>query len=257
MSLRPERSVIPIHYTPLKILVIIHHINNGKKGLVLVDKLSSIEYAKFMHGKTTDKEIIEKIKFLRSQGYSLPEISRTVDIPKTTVFRYTQGVTILPEFLTNWAGKRGGSRKKRLQQEKSAFEEGKKIIGKISNKERMLFLAALYWAEGSKKDFGLSNTDPKLIRIFINGLREVFGIMDDRFRISVRIYEDLDQDKCLSFWSKIVGIPKEKFVGVNIISGRKKGKLEYGMCRVRITKGGDLLKKIIGINKAMVANLPL
>ena len=113
----------------------------------------------------------------------------------------------------------------------------------------MLYISALYWGEGSKRDFGLSNTDPELIRVFIEGLREVFKIDEDRFRISIRIFEDMDKDKCLDFWSNIVGIAKDKFVNVDVLKGKKNGKLEFGMCRVRVTKGADLLKQIKGINK--------
>lgn len=205
-----------------------------------------------MKKKRLDSETIQKIRFLRSQGNSLPEISEDLHIPKTTVFRHVKNVEILPEFLTTWLAKRGGSIKRKLLKETKAFEEGKKLVGKLSYKEKMLFLTALYWAEGSKKDFGLSNTDPSLIKIFVNGLREVFNVKDDKIRISLRLFEDLDREKSLSFWSQIVNIPKEKFVSVNVLSGKKKGKLEHGMCRVRVLKGGDLLKKINGINKAII-----
>lgn len=207
-----------------------------------------------MKRKRLSPETIQKIKLLRSQGSSLPEISEQLNIPKTTVFRYVQGVEILPEFLTEWSIKRGGSRKRKLLKETRAFEEGKRLVKKLSNKEKILFLCALYWAEGNKKGFDLSNTDPALIKVYVNGLREVFGISNDRIRVSLRLYEDLDKEKCLSFWSQIVNIPKEKFIGVNTLLGKKKGKLEYGMCRIRILKGGDLLKKVNGINKAVIEN---
>ena len=195
---------------------------------------------------------IQKIKDLRNHGHSLPEISKALDVPQATVFRYIKDVKILPEFLTEWSVKRGGSRKRKLLKETKAFEEGKILVGNLSHKEKLLFLSALYWAEGSKKDFGLSNTDPMLIKIFVTGLREVFGIADDQLRISIRLYEDLDKDKSLSFWSQVVNIPKERFIGVNVLVGKKKGKLEHGMCRIRVLKGGDILKKVNGINKAVI-----
>ncbi len=210
-----------------------------------------------MRGRKVDELKLEEIRLLRSHGHSLDEISKAVGISRTTVLRYIQDVKILPEYISNWAGKRGGSRKRRLLLEKSAFEDGKIFVGQLSDREKILFLCALYWAEGSKSDFGLSNTDPELIRLYVNGLREVFGVSDERLRFSVRIYEDLDADSCVSFWSDIVKIPKDKFVSVNVLPGKKKGKLEHGMCRVRVIKGGDLLKKIKGINKAMVHNLSL
>lgn len=198
--------------------------------------------------KTSSIQIL-KIQDLRSKGYSIPEISQGLDMPKTTVFKYVQNIAILPQFIKEWEIKRGGSKKRQLIKEEKAFFEAKKLIGKLSNKEKILFISALYWAEGNKKDFMLSNTDPDLIGVFINVLREVFDIEDDRFRISIRIYEDMNKQKCLNFWSKVVGIPKKSFQNVSILYGKKKGKLEYGMCRVRITKGGDLLKKIKAINK--------
>lgn len=42
---------------------------------------------------------------------------------------------------------------------------------------------------------------------------------------------------------------------VHVLNGKKIGKLQYGMCRVRIKKGGVLLKKIVGLNKAVVEQI--
>lgn len=203
------------------------------------------------------KEVIEKIKVLRSKGYSIPEISKELNITKTTVFRHVQGVEILPEFIGTWFGKRGGSKKRKLQKEKKALEEATQLIDSLSFKEKILIVSALYWAEGSKKDFGLSNTDPVLIKVFMELLKDVFDVKEQEFRISVRIYEDLDRDNCLRFWSGITGIPVKEFVSVNVLQGKKRGKLLYGMCRIRVVKGGDLLKKIVAINKVVFANLSL
>lgn len=202
-------------------------------------------------------KIITQIKFLRTQGYSLPEVSRKLSVSRTSVLRHIKDVEILPEFLSEWAGKRGGSRKIRLYKEAQAFEEGKKFVDKLSEREKKLLLCALYWAEGTKSDFSLSNTDPNLIYVFVRCMRDVFKLDDDKFFINVRLYEDLDKDKCLEFWSNIVKIPKENLKGVNILPGKKKGKLIYGMCRVRIARGGDLLKQIMGINKAVFESLSL
>ena len=52
------------------------------------------------------------IRKLRSKGFSVPEISKKLNIPKSTVFRYVQGIEIMPEFKDMWLRKRGGSSKK-------------------------------------------------------------------------------------------------------------------------------------------------
>lgn len=204
-----------------------------------------------MAKQKTSRTEIERIVYLRQRGFSLSEIKRMTGKAQTTIFRYIKDVKILPEYISEWAGKRGGSIKRKRIKEKLAFEEGIKFVGKLSDREKLLFLCALYWAEGSKKDFGLSNTDPGLIKIFVKILKEVLNINIARLRVSIRIYEDLNREECLDYWSKIVDIPKDKFVNVNVLPGKKKGKLKYGMCRIRISRGGDILKKINGINKAI------
>ncbi len=205
-----------------------------------------------MGKKRLESAKISHIKSLRQKGYSIDEICSETKVPKTTVFRYITGVPVLDLYKSQWLGKRGGSKKRKHIKEQHAYEEGKKYVDKLSSKEKILILSALYWGEGNKKDFSLTNTDPNLIRIFISIIRENFNITSDKLRVSIRIYEDLSKDECLSFWSKVVGISANQFVNVNVLKGKKSGKLKYGMCRVRVLKGGDLLKKIHGINKAVV-----
>ena len=191
--------------------------------------------------------IIDEMKILRQKGYSLSEISSYFKIAKSTVSRHVSGISVHPDYKQLLEEKRKSSKKVKEMKQKKAFEEAKALVSTLTIKEKLLFLCALYWAEGSKKDFGLSNTDPNLIKVYVDSLREIFHIPDDRFRISIRIYEDLNKEDCLQFWSKVVKIPKEKFISVNVLPGKKKGKLAYGMCRVRVSKGEALLKRIQAI----------
>ena len=202
--------------------------------------------------KSISPKLIKKIKSLRTKGYSLSEIKNEVKAGYGTIFRYIRGVKISAKHINSWFGKRGGSRKRKIQAEIIAKEKSKNTIISLSKNERVIFMSALYWGEGSKGDFGLSNTDPNLIRIFVKGLTKILGISKNRLKISIRIYEDMNKEKCLAFWSEIVGIPVEKFINVNVLQGKKKGKLEYGMCRVRVEKGGDLLKYMTALKTRIV-----
>jgi len=130
-----------------------------------------------------------------------------------------------------------------------AEEKALDTIRTLSDKEKIIFLSALYWGEGNKKDFNLMNSAPRLIKVFITGLHTVFDISPDRLRISIRLYEDLDRVTCLHYWSQVTGIRVADFISVDTIKGKKKGKLKYGMCRVRISKGGDMLKYIQSLYK--------
>ena len=54
-------------------------------------------------------------------------------------------------------------------------------------------------------------------------LKKLFRISQEDLRVSIRIYEDLDRNKCLQFWSKITGTSVNDFVSVNVLKGKKKG----------------------------------
>lgn len=202
--------------------------------------------------KRLTPEIKERIYYLRRRGFSLNEIKAKIPVGYGTIFRYIQGVQILPKYRKWWFGKRGGSRKRKKIAEYEAEKRAHKLIKVLSVKERTIFHCALYWAEGGKRDFNFTNTDPEMIKIFVDGLENIFGIPKSNFRVSIRIYEDLDKQKCLTYWAKIVGIAPENFVNIDVLKGKKSGKLAYGMCRVRIRKGGNMLKYMAALRKRMI-----
>jgi len=90
--------------------------------------------------RKTIEELVKKIKFLRTQGFSIPEISKEIGVSKTTAFRYTHGVNVLPKFKKTLISKRGGSKKRKQIKEDEALEEAKKLIEELNNKEKLLFI---------------------------------------------------------------------------------------------------------------------
>ena len=199
--------------------------------------------------KYISKINIEKVKLLRSQGWSLPEIYREVKIGYGSVSKYIQGVEILPQYKQLWLNKRKGSVVRMEKAEKEAYEKAKESVISLNKKEKLLLLAALYWGEGGKTDFNFTNSDPKMVGVFVSGLRDVLGIEQKEIRASIRIYEDLDKTACLEHWAKITNIPTKEFVNVDVLKGKKSGKLKYGLCRIRVRKGGNMLKYLLALNK--------
>lgn len=199
------------------------------------------------------EKIIQEIQNYRRLGYSLPEIARLVSASRSGIYRHIRNLAILAENLPEWSIKRGGSHKIKLQKQQYLNAEISQLIPILTKQQKPLCLSALYWAEGCKKDFSLCNTDPKLIQTLINFMRDCFKLPNDRFRVSSRTYEDLDQEKCSEFWSNTVNIAKCDFHSINVLQGKKKGKLQYGMCRVRVTNGGGLLKTISAVNNVVAS----
>ena len=200
---------------------------------------------------------IVKIQNLRKKGYSIPEISRECHISRSTVLRYIKKVNILPKYQKRWLERRNASKIISKRKWDIAIKESKNLINKITERDQILIASSLYWAEGAKRDFSFSNTDPKMVRVFTSILRNIFGVKNEDFKISLRLYEDLDKNKCIKHWSDVLGFSLRERVSINILKGSKIGKLQFGMCRVRVRKGGFLLKKFSAITDRINDYLPL
>lgn len=198
------------------------------------------------------KKTILKIKRLRKTGRSIPEISRLLSLPKSTVSVHIQGIKILPQYYSRWLERRNAAKITSERGWHTAAQKAKSLFTSLTKRELTILAAALYWGEGTKRDFGLSNTDHELVRVFIYVLKKLWGIQEKDLKISLRLYEDLDKTACLEHWSKIVGFKLNDKTSVNILRGSKQGKLKYGMCRIRVKKGGWLLKEITSINRRVV-----
>lgn len=208
-----------------------------------------------MNGVKITEEEIKQIVYLRQRGHSLPEIRKIVNRGSSTVFKYVKEVNILPEFQEFWRNKRKASTWKHLKEWERAKKEAATIIQDITKREKILIAASLYWAEGNKKgDFSLSNTDPFLIKSFVECLKG-FGIGENNLSLSIRVFSDLEKEKAIVFWCKVTGLSREKVKYITVLDGKKKGKLEYGMCRIRVIRGGYFLKLITEIKNCIIKEL--
>jgi DNA-binding transcriptional MerR regulator len=199
-----------------------------------------------MGKRVLDENIVQKIKRLRQTGHSLSEIRKITGKGNSTVFKYIKDVNVLPEYLESLKIKQGGSKNRSNKNWEIAKNKADKLLPKIEKNQRLILLAALYWAEGRKVDFDIINSDPELLRVFIECLRDI-GINTKDIKVSLRLYEDIDSIQARKYWRKTLKINDDQITGTNIIRGKKVGKLKYGMCRVRIVKGGDTFKLIMSL----------
>lgn len=190
---------------------------------------------------------INHIRKLRETGHTLYEIkSITNHKSNGTVWKYIKEVSILPKYQEAWKLKRGGSKARANRDWQEAKLKASSIIYKFGFKEKMLVVACLYWGEGNKRELNLINSDPVMIRVFISCLKDL-GIKDDELKISLRLFEDIDKRKAISFWVNILKLRPNFISKIDVIKGKKIGKLEYGMCRVRVKKGGKHFKLLMSM----------
>lgn len=192
------------------------------------------------------KGAINKIVSLRETGHSVSEIYKITKNGKATISKYIKNVQISSPYDVILREKQGGSKTRSQKEWKKSVLIARQILKKIKERDKFLILACLYWGEGNKREFDLINSDPSLIKVVISCL-SVLNVNPDSLRISIRIYEDLDKDKVLDFWSNITGVPKNKIINIDVLKGKKAGKLNYGMCRVRIAKSAKYFKIIMSM----------
>lgn len=97
----------------------------------------------------------------------------------------------------------------------------------------------LYWGEGLKRGRGgirLGNTDPKLIRKFIDFLEKMFNVDRTRLRFGLQIFNDVSPRGALAHWMRELQADKEQFYKVMVSKVRGRGtyrhKSEHGVLTV-------------------------
>lgn len=207
-----------------------------------------------MRGKPLKFSEVHRIKKLRATGHSLPEICKATGRGNSTVFALVRDIVVKEPYLSLLREKQGGSKNRSNKKWVQAAQDAQKYVGQLSPRDRLLILAALYWGEGNKKELNLINGDTKLIAVFIRCLSEL-GVTNDDLRVSIRTYEDLPRDKVLNFWSALTMVPVVKFRSIEILRGKRQGKLPYGMCRVRVAKSEYVFKSIMSMIESIKSQI--
>ena len=80
----------------------------------------------------------------------------------------------------------------------------------------------------------MTNTDPRIIKIFMKFLREVIVCVEDRVKAELFIYPDLDETTVISYWSDITKITKDRFNKSIVLHGKSRFKTSpYGTIKIR------------------------
>jgi hypothetical protein len=101
----------------------------------------------------------------------------------------------------------------------------------------------LYWGEGTKRDKSsvrLGNSDPRLIKKFLMFLRHFYRIEEKKLRFGLQIFGDMDKKKVLSFWTRALGVSKEKFFPTIIVTpyrgvGNYRQKTQHGVVTIHFS----------------------
>ncbi len=188
---------------------------------------------------------------MRRRGKSYSKIAKELGVPKSTLSNWFSDLNWSRELKDKLTDKaRYTSKRKflRVVRQRSKYWENKRKISKEEARTAFpslmkdpLFISgiSIYWGEGDSKlsngKLRISNTDPKMIVVFIRFLKETLAVSNDKIRIGIILYPDLNEEKCLDFWQKKAKIPNRQFHKTQFIAGKHPTKRsEWGICMVSV-----------------------
>lgn len=115
----------------------------------------------------------------------------------------------------------------------------------------------LYWGEGFKRRnvVGIANSDPNLLKLFLNFLYTCFDIEKKEVRVALYCYPDREYslEDIKKYWLNYLSLTEENLSYTHQINNRpissvhksKGRKLNYGVCRIVVCRT-DVIQKIFG-----------
>lgn len=200
-------------------------------------------------------EVTRRVQELRRTGHSISELMVLFSLPKTTVWHYIQGIKIQPKYIKKWRSKQGGSRKRSEDAWDKAMTEAESILSDQNRNYWASVLAMLYWAEGNKKEFTFTNTNPKMLDLVIRILSKLFNTRKKDLIVTVRYFTGMDERTCRNHWSNITRCHSDQ-IRMRLNDGGTVGRSPFGICRLRLRKSGYIFKIIQCLIKKVPNNLP-
>ena len=159
---------------------------------------------------------------LRISGKSYSQIKQVLKVSKSTLSLWLRDLPLSPNRireLRDWNQKRiehyrETKNKKREELLKKIYEKEQKEILPISKRDLLIGGLFLYWGEGGKTSLSnltLSNTNPSIIKAFINWAEKCLSLDRKKIKIRLHLYLDMNIKKEMNFWSKALKINLSQF----------------------------------------------
>lgn len=205
---------------------------------------------------------------LRRQGLSYGEIREVVPVAKSTLQNWLTlaGLTLTKEHLQIQLKKRLEKRQaateaSRITRSKKAEQEIHRCVQEFKEFLSDPFFVAgviLYEAEGSKNQCVLSNSDYRVMQLFVRFLEKYFYLdrkKNMHFRVYIHETRSSDLDKIKGFWSKKIRIPVE-YIALswkkNIVTRRRANADYVGQLSVFVSGIPFLTRKLLFISSIIL-----
>ncbi len=154
---------------------------------------------------------------------------------------------------------RATMRGKRELKEQEIYNKYQK---KFKNLSKEVFFVAglmLYLGEGNKRDYYqivLANTDPEIIKFFVQWLNEFLEISKSKMKVGLHLYENMDVKKESEFWKNELAFHENQFYKPWIRKLKKtsfsyKESFRHGTCCLYVS-GGEKKRELMMAIRAFI-----
>ncbi len=204
---------------------------------------------------------------LRKEGKSVKEITRLLGVSQSSASRWCKNIELTKEqkvtldthrkeaglkALLPWIEK---NKKYKTNDIRIQKQNGESDVGKMTDRDLFILGLGLYWGEGYKKgsqELGFTNSDPQIILIFIEWLRQNYQISKDQLVARVTI-NDRYSDKAEEIqnkWTMATGIPRTQFTKPSFINTKtssvtRDSDTYTGTLRIKVRNGTSLRRRIL------------
>lgn len=212
---------------------------------------------------------------LRKKGKSYNEICKLSGIPKSTLSSWLKNLPLSKVVKKNkinlakliWSKniiKYNKQRSKLYQVKvKKILNKYSKEIPKINNQALFWIGLSLFWAEGGKREkwaLKFVNSDAKMIQIMMKFFRKICKIPDEKIKLRIHLYPNMDEEKTKKYWSQIAKLPLKNFyssqtqISKSSKNKRAPNRLPYGTLHMSICDA-NLVKKMKGWNLGLIKQI--
>lgn len=194
----------------------------------------------------------EKAIALRLKGYTYGQIKKELILSKSTLSDWLQKLPLTNkqiEILSQNKEKamelgrekfRNTLQNKKLTRLKEIYQKQSREFLPLSKKEIFLAGVFLYWGEGDKLHgrVTISNTDPRVVKFALYWMNYALKIPKSKIKVNLHLYKDMDIKAAISFWSKILSLPKNQFNKPYIKKSNREGltykSFGHGTCKLYV-----------------------
>lgn len=163
----------------------------------------------------------EKAIKLRLKGLSYSQIKEKMGLSKSTLSNWLSQYPLSDKRmreLRDWSPRRiEKCRVTKLINRQNKLDDiylrVKKDIKNLNKRETFLAGLFLYWGGGgktSRSTVSITNTDPSVLKLFIKWMTDM-GISKKRIRVRLQLYQDMNLNKEIKFWSDTLIISEGQF----------------------------------------------